>query len=528
MTDASWMHAFIGRLGSRGVNVREQDAPALAPARLIGVNAEDWGKLAREAKNCDCRWVAGWCEDAGERILVNACFEKGGAYVLGRTEIERVAPALPSHAPYYPAADRPERHAHDLLGVVFGGHPDGRRWTRHQAWKETEYPLRRDFSVTGNPLVHTPPDDSYPFLRAQGGGVYEIPVGPVHAGIIEPGHFRFQAVGESVLNLEAHLGYVHKGIEKIAAGRDAAALARLAGRVSGDCTVAHAWAACAAMEKAGGIEVPERALFLRAIMCERERVANHMGDIGAICNDVAFAFGFYQFARLREDWLRLSQHALGHRFMMDRVVPGGVSEDLGEAMIEAMRVQVRMLHPEVERLLAIIDENPSVEDRLETTGCLKPELAKELGTPGYVGRASGLAFDVRRDAPYPPYDRLEVKVPVYQEGDVAARLKVRADEMLIGFDLIDKLLAELPPGPTAAEWHPPVAGAEGLGLVESWRGEILTYVRFGEDGRVSRFFPRDPSWLTWPALEKLIRDNIVPDFPVCNKSVNGSYSGHDL
>lgn len=524
-----WMTAFLGRLALQDVPVEEQSPPGLAPARLLLVRAEDWGRLAQEARNWECRWVAGFGEDTGEEILVNACFEREGSYFMARTRVPRATPLLPSHTPYFPVADRPERHTQDLLGVVFMDHPDARRWTRHQAWPDADYPLRCDFPASGRlPTSTTPPDDGYRFLQAQGSGVYEIPVGPVHAGIIEPGHFRFQAVGETILNLEERLGYVHKGIEKIAVGRDAQGLARLAGRVSGDSTVAHAWAACMAMEKAAGIEVPQRALSLRALMSERERVANHLGDIGAILNDIAFSFGYYQFTRLREDWTRLSYQAFGHRFMMDRVVPGGVAADLAEPMADAMRRQIAGLRQELKSLYAILDDYPSVEDRLETTGRLDPQLARLLGCLGYVGKASGHGYDVRRDAPYPPYDRLKVEVPVYQYGDVAARMKVRAQEILVSLDLIEQLLADLPAGALRAEWRTPDAGAEGLGIVEGWRGEIVTYVRFAEHGKVARFFPRDPSWTTWPALEKCVRDNIVPDFPVCNKSINGSYSGHDL
>lgn len=522
------MTVFLGRLSLKDVPVEVQSPPGLAPARLLSVRAEDWGRLAQEARNWECRWVAGFGEDTGEEILINACFEREGDYLIARTRVPRAAPVLPSHTPHYPAADRPERHTQDLLGVVFTGHPDARRWTRHRAWKEAEFPLRKDFPVTGRANNHTTPDDGYRFLQAHGSGVYEIPVGPVHAGIIEPGHFRFQAVGETVLNLEERLGYVHKGIEKIAEGRDAAALARLAGRVSGDSTAAHAWAACMAMEKAANIEAPPRALYLRALMSERERVANHLGDIGAILNDIAFSFGYYQFTRLREDWTRLSQKAFGHRFMMDRIVPGGVATDLTGPMADAMHLQIRAMREELVELEAIVDDNVSVEDRLETTGYLDPVVARAFGCLGYVGKASGHDFDVRRHSPYPPYDRLMVEVPVYRHGDVAARTKVRAQEILISLDLIEQLLADMPGGPVRSEWQPPASGAEGLGIVEGWRGEIFTYVRFGPDGRIARFFPRDPSWTTWPALEKLIRDNIVPDFPVCNKSVNGSYSGHDL
>ena len=527
MNDA-WITALLAQLAAHDVHADEAPEPGLAPARLIRLAAEDWGTLARVAKAAGGRWVAGFGEDNGEEIVINACFEKHGAYLVARTQVNRATPILPSHTPYYPGADRPERHAQDMLGIAFSDHPDARRWSRHQAWQDKDFPLRRDFPVAGRAVGPTPPDDKYRFLQAHGAGVYEIPVGPVHAGIIEPGHFRFQAVGETILNLEEHLGYVHKGIEKIAEGRDAAGLARLAARISGDTTVAHGWAACMAMERAAKHEVPARALALRALMCERERVANHLGDIGAILNDIAFTFGFYQFGRLREDWTRVSQQTFGHRFMMDCVIAGGVGVDINDAHRSAMLHQMTKMRPDIESLMAIVEDNASVEDRIDTTGYLSPEQAKDFGAVGYVGRASNIDFDVRRDAPYEPYDRLQVDVPVYHYGDVAARTKVRFHEILASFKLIEQIVNALPEGLIATAWRNPAAGAEGLGLVEGFRGEILTYVRFGDDGRTARFYPRDPSWLTWPTLEKLVRDNIVPDFPVCNKSVNGSYSGHDL
>ncbi len=529
MSANDWIASLLAELSRLDAHVEQRAAPGLGPAQLISLPADDWGILGKEAARAGCRWVAGWGEDAGnDEIHVSACFEKSGAYLLARTVVHRATPILLSHTPYFPGADRPERHTQDMFGVAFMDHPDARRWTRHQAWKDSAYPLRKDFPADGHPLAQTPTDHDYKFFFAHGAGVYEIPVGPVHAGIIEPGHFRFQAMGEQVLNLEERLGYVHKGIEKIAEARDPEGLARLAGRVSGDTTVAHAWAACLAMERAADVEVPERALFLRALMCERERVANHLGDIGAVLNDVAFTFGFYQFGRLREDWQRLSREAFGHRFMMDRVVPGGVAVDLAAALIPRMREQIPVFRKQLDKLMAIINESPSVEDRLVTAGVLKPEHAKALGCLGYVGRASGADLDVRRDTPYAPYDRLKVTVPVYHYGDVAARVRVRAEECRAAFELIEALLNGLPAGSIRAAWRAPAAGSEGLGLVEGWRGEILTYVRFGEGGGIARFFPRDPSWTTWPAIELLIHDNIVPDFPVCNKSVNGSYSGHDL
>ena len=279
-----------------------------------------------------------------------------------------------------------------MFGVVFSDHPDARRWTRHQAWDDSEFPLRRDFPAAGRPQAQTPADHQYSFLLAQGSGVYEIPVGPVHAGIIEPGHFRFQAVGETVLKLEERLGYIHKGIEKIAEGRDAAGLARLAGRVSGDSTVAHAWAACMAMERAAGLEVPPRAVWLRALMCERERVANHVGDIGAISTtspSLSVSTSSRGCARIGS---ACRARLFGHRFMMDCIVPGGVAADLDARFLAAMRDEAGALRKQIGRLMAIINDLPSVADRVRGTGVLTPEYAKALGCVGYVGRAIGHGF----------------------------------------------------------------------------------------------------------------------------------------
>ena len=547
MNRFDWLSELLARFQDEHILVRKGSRTLLAPAHLLHIEVEDWKHAATEMALYGCRWCALWAEDfvATEKVvavldyknddstnvfILNACYEKNGDYLILRTVVSHDDPQVPSQTPIYPAANRAERHIQDLFGLIFINHPDTRRWTRHQAWPANHYPLRKTFPVQGldSMPTDTPPDSDYPFLSAQGTGVYEIPVGPVHAGIIEPGHFRFQAVGETVLNLEEHLGYVHKGIEKIAEGRNAQGLARLAARVSGDSTVAHSWSACMAMERATQLKVPDRALMLRAIMAERERIANHLGDIGAICNDVGFAFAYYQFSRLREVWLRQNQQSFKHRLMMDCIVPGGVDVDLSEVDRIAHIEQGQQLHTELHELENILERHTGLEDRLATTGVLRPDLATQLGCLGYVGRASGQNYDLRRDSPYAPYDRFELEVPVYTNGDVEARLQIRLDEIHISLHLLHQMLTHLPVSQLCSPWKLPLPNSEGLGLVEGWRGEIITHVRFGLEGEVSRYYPRDPSWLNWPALEHLIRDNIVPDFPVCNKSVNGSYSGHDL
>lgn len=526
MSDIEWMATLQQTLTENGITVEVSAHDNRVTAWQV-TNA-DWQRVAELTLQHGLRWSAGWAEQDSDQFIVHALLEKQGAYLWLRCQISSLNPELPSQATVYPAANRSERHTQDMFGIKFAGHPDNRPWIRHKAWGKHDYPLRKDFAVQGQPEEITPPDTDYVFVKSHGAGTYEIPVGPVHAGIIEPGHFRFQAVGELILNLEERLGYVHKGIEKIAEGRTPEALAKLAGRVSGDTTVSHSWAACMAMEQAASVTIPPRAALIRGILAERERVANHLGDIGAICNDVAFTFAQMQFMRLREDWLRTQAKIFGHRLLMDCVVPGGVKSDLSEADCASLTQDIVRLRKELSDIITALDLNSSLEDRLYTAGFLSEDIASAYGTVGYVGRASGQNFDVRRDSPYPPYDRVSFKVALENQGDIASRFWIRYKEIMASMKLTEQFMNLLEPGGVLADWQIPAAGSTGLGIVDGWRGEIVTFVRFGADNSIERFYPRDPSQLNWPALEKLVLDNIVPDFPVCNKSVNGSYSGNDL
>ncbi|OZB81846.1 MAG: Ni,Fe-hydrogenase III large subunit [Halothiobacillus sp. 13-55-253] len=528
MSRFDWLPGFIATLAEERVAILHSDPNRLAPAHCLLLDAEDWGGGARVASASGFRWAGLWGDQIGDRLRIYTVLAHNGDYLVLMTEVSLQSPVLASHTPYFPAANRLERHLHDLLGVNFKEHPDARRWTRHCAWAEDVYPLRSDFPVGGNSTKQRSSDVGYPFERILGNGVNEIPLGPVHGDITEPGHFRFQAAGEEVLSLEARLGYTHKGIEKIAVGRDASGLARLAGRVSGDSTVAHTWAACMAMERAAGVDVPPRALHLRALFAECERIANHLNDIGGICNTVGFAFAQQQFGRLREQLLRTNLTAFGHRLLMDVIMPGGVYRDLPVQWESIITPQLSTLSRELEDLLDIIDDHSSLKDRLIDTGSLNAEMAQMLGVTGYVGKASGQDFDVRRDHGYAPYDGLEMQSPCRTQGDVAARLQIRADEIRASLNLIDRLIYSLPIGPIAADWPQSVHSSEGLAVVEGWRGEIISFIRFDEDGRVARFFPLDPSWFSLPALEHLVLGNNLPDFAICNKSVNISYSGQDL
>jgi Ni,Fe-hydrogenase III large subunit len=335
------------------------------------------------------------------------------------------------------------------------------------------------------------------------------------------------AVGETVVRLEQRLGYVHKGIEALMAGATLDTAAHLAGRTSGDSTVAYALAFAHAIEAATDVEVPPRAIYLRALMAELERLANHFGDIGAICNDASFSLMHAQCGILREKTLRAAQACFGHRLMMDAVVPGGVARDLDANCVIAVAAlldEIRRLFPE---LVELYDNTASLQDRTATTGVLRGELARQFGAGGYVGRASGRAFDARKMPGYPPYDRLDFEVPVFDAGDVNARVWVRIREVEQSLALIDQILRRLPAGAIRVAIDPPGEVREGLGMAEAFRGDVLVWMRL-EGGRIGRCHLRDPSWFQWPLLEVAIEGNIVADFPLCNKSFNCSYSGHDL
>jgi len=371
-------------------------------------------------------------------------------------------------------------------------------------------------------------DEPYAFLAAQGEGLHQIAVGPVHAGIIEPGHFRFTANGETVVRLEERLGYVHKGIESLMAGASLEAAARLAARISGDSTVAYSIAFARAVEAALGIEVPARAHWLRALMAELERIANHLGDIGAVCNDAAFALMHAHTIVLRERVLRQSNACFGHRLMMDRVVPGGVAKDLDRALADEIGSLLKAIREAFPRLIDLYDETASLQDRTVGTGILSHALARQYGCGGYIGRASARSFDARRDFAYSPYDTLQYDVPVLQEGDVNARVWLRIREVEQSLNLIDQILEGLPTGDIAVAISTTGEPSEGMALVEGFRGDILCWLRLDATGKVARCHLRDPSWFQWPVLEAAIEGNIVADFPLCNKSFNCSYSGHDL
>ena len=491
----------------------------------VRVAAEQLVSLAQSVKDEGGQLIALWGSDdrhLGTGFAVHIAYMASMGLVWVTAPLAADAPRYPDLSGLFPQADRMQRATFDLLGIVATGAVDDRKWLRHGAWPENTFPLRKDFDTA--PVREL---DAYPFLRVEGDGVHEIPVGPIHAGTIEPGHFRFSIIGERVLKLEQRLGYTHKGTEKRFEGMDIDAGAKLAGRVSGDSHSAYTWAYCMAVEQATGTLVPERALWLRALFLEIERVANHLGDLGYLGNDVALSFGFNQFWKLKEEWLRLSAKLFGHRYLFDRIVPGGVSVDLPDDGYDLNRLAHRVAD-EAAEMKRIYDEHATLQDRFANTGICKPSLAAKLGLTGLAGRASAQAWDARVQFPQAPYDQLEVAMATQRKGDVLARAEVRFAELFESLRLIHDLLKRMPAGSLCTPLPAVTAGCEGLGWVEGWRGEVVVAVRIGADGRLDRVHPHDPSWQNWPLLEVGILGNIVPDFPLINKSFNLSYSGQDL
>jgi Ni,Fe-hydrogenase III large subunit/Ni,Fe-hydrogenase III component G len=417
-------------------------------------------------------------------------------------------------------ATRMQRAIADLIGLQAEGATDTRPWLNHGTFSPDYFPLRKEFS--GKENIDWPDAKDYPFVSVKGEGVHEIAVGPVHAGIIEPGHFRFSVVGEKTLRLEERLGYAHKGIEKRFEQMPASEGYRLAGRISGDSTIAFSWAYCMALESAWGWKVPPRALWL-----ERERIANHLGDLGALGNDAGLAFGLSQFMRLKENWVRLNKILFSHRFMMDNVLPGGVATDIDDVGREGLLNQCDAVEKEVAVLRNIYDNHAGLQDRFLNTGAVATQLAAVLGLTGMAARASDIENDVRVDAPYSPYNELKVNMATRSTGDVSARVAVRFDELFESLRLIREIIGHLPVGPILFHSSNMTAGC-GAGWIEGWRGGVFIALTVDKDDQVIRCHAHDPSWQNWPVLEYAVIGDIVPDFPLINKSFNLSYSGHDL
>ena len=451
--------------------------------------------------------------------------ERAAEFVVASVSVPVEDPTFPSLATRWYLASRFEREIHDLFGLVPAGHPDLRRLPLHQFWPVDYHPmlkdapLRQDFSDDGEP---------YPFGRVEGEGLYEITVGPVHAGIIEPGHFRFSVEGETIINLESRMYFVHKGIEKLFESASLDRGLNLAERISGDSSVAHALAFCQAVEALAGVTIPPRAAYLRVVLLELERLYNHIADVGAICTDTGFAIANAHALRLREDLLRLNARLVGHRLLRGALRPGGVARDFTAEQIADARDSIGRIVADFNEIVEIATHNGLVLDRLRGTGRLSTQIAREMQVVGVPARASGIDEDARRDHPCAGYAALPPRVVVHTDGDVWARLMVRVEEAREAARLIESALEALPSGRLAVPLDALPEGARAFGLVEGWRGPIWHWVAAGKNHTLSRVKIKDPSFANWPALNYAILDNIVPDFPLVNKSFNLSYAGNDL
>lgn len=511
----------------------------------------------------DLRGAAAELLAAGHRLALVAAHDDGPqlrvvhvfthAATDARTElvvrVPRERPVVPSLADLSFSAGRFERAVHDQFGIVPDGHPRLRRLVHHDHWPADWYPMRRDAAPAGD---MGPDTGAFSFVPVQGQGVYEIPVGPVHAGLIEPGHFRFSVVGETIVRMKARLWFVHRGVEKLFEGRRPEQAVALAERISGDTAVGHGLAFAMAVEAALGLRVSDEDQLVRALLLELERLHNHVADLGAMANDVGFGIVHVHTQRLRERLLRLNRDVTGHRLLRGGVRVGGA----GVARLPDPAA-VAGVASEVAELVDVALGNAVVADRFTGTAVLAGEAARAMGVLGYVARASGVDVDARRDHPFVELDGLEVVTR--DAGDVLARFEVRAQEVQVSARLVTELVARLGgrtgtggqgaavPGGDAVRDGDAVGdgdaagdgradGAErlgspvasGLALVEAWRGTACHRVELDGAGRLTRVAVVDPSFFTWPALPVALADTIVPDFPLANKSFNQSYAGNDL
>ncbi len=486
---------------------RAREVPGAPKARGLAVTREQWTQSAQDVAAAGGRLLSLWAarsEDAPSSAAIYVAYWIEAGLLLTELEVasQNADARYPGLEALFPSASRMQRAAFDLYGVR-STDPDQRPWLHHER-------------------------QGYDFVPVLGEGVHEIAVGPVHAGTIEPGHFRFSVVGEKVLRLEERFGYAHKGIESRFTELPILEGHRLAARVSGDSAVAFSWAYCQALEGMAGCPVPYRAIWLRALCLELERLANHLGDLGAIGNDAGFAFALAQFSRVKEGLLREIERAFGQRYLFDAIVPGGTRVDLSWQPAAALAARIAWVMQEVAQLRAIFDDHSGLRDRFTGAGILPPTLAARLGVLGLAARASGQRLDARIDLPCKPYDELPPVKVVRNEGDVAARVAVRFDEVAESCRLVRSILAALPPGAHVATPRTPEPGQLGVGFIEGWRGPVFVALEAGPAGSIRRCHPHDPSWQNWPAIEHAILGNIVPDFPLINKSFNLSYSGADL
>jgi Ni,Fe-hydrogenase III large subunit/Ni,Fe-hydrogenase III component G len=440
-------------------------------------------------------------------------------------------PRFPSVTPYIPAAHWYEREISDLFGLAPQGHPDQRRLVFHESFPADSHPLRKDWTVTAAELnewgAGTAIKVPHPFMEVAGEGIVEIPVGPVHAGIIEPGHFRFSAIGETIFFLEPRLFYTHKGTEKHFEGLGFIEGAKLAERVSGTSSFSHSAAYCMAVERMMGTEITEKAAAVRTLVLELERLYNHIGDIGNMCAGTAMALGYMKGAIIKERLMQLNERLTGSRYLRGLNVVGGVTKDVFDRADDILKTLDEATGGYKELMDLLLGSVSHIE-RLQNTGRLSKDIARKLGVTGVAARASGLADDMRKSHPHLLYDRLIFEAHTYEKGDVFSRMMIRSEEIECSISMIQALFESAYQGGLTVPFKPVPAWSSALGYAESPRGSLFYWVMADRNGRPLRVKLRSPSYCNWPAVPFAVHGNIVPDFPLCNKSFNLSYSGTDM
>ena len=450
--------------------------------------------------------------------------ENGHLFII-ITLIDAIKSAFISISEKVHAAAIYEREINDLFGLTPVGHPNAKRLVFHSNWPDGQFPLRKAFDVKYKPDFVK---KEIKFDKVSGEGVYEIPVGPVHAGIIEPGHFRFSVAGEPIINLEAQLYFVHKGIEKMCEGESIERCLYVSERISGDETFTNSLAYCQAIEKIAKIQIPQRAEYTRVVFAELERLTSHLGDLAGICTDVAYGFAAFQFQMMRGWAYSIADELCGMRFLRGVNKLGGVRKDFTSGKEFKIIEQLKNIKVELVDTVKIIKSNSMFIDRVENTGILQLNIATDLNVIGPAGRASGIRYDVRKSFPYEAYKQLDFNMPEHNNGDVNCRMNIKIEECFEAIELIIKSIEIMPSG----KMIEPINSVEpykfAFGLTESPRGENIHWVMTGANNTIFRYKIRTPSFCNWPALCHAVKENIVPDFPLINKSFNLSYAGNDL
>lgn len=523
MTSPSSLHNFLLSLGKK----KEHGSVSsfFVPRELFSVNATtlfDTFSLPLESLFAT--------DDCTEKksFGVHAIFANDAekSWIVLSTEVPEDDPSYPSLTRTIMAAHWYERYMADMFGIHPKGHPDLRRLVHHENIPKNIHPLRKSFRWNTK-MEHA--DEPYPMHHTEGEGVYEIPVGPIHAGIIEPGHFRFNVAGERIITLEGKLFFTHKGVEKLLEGKTPSQAIPFIERLSQDSSAGHALAFCQAVELIAEKRPAKNIEYLRTLICELERITMHIHDLANIGGmgtgyTVMAAHGF----RIKERMMRLSDEVFGNRFFRGYILPGGVKRELSEEELRKIKKTTEECVSEMLKLTSMALLSDGFRERMETTGVLRNDAAKAYGAQGIAARASGIDRDARRDHPYAAYRDMVIPVPVRIFGDVHTRFILRIKELSSSLTILQESLSFLSNLDTKkGEVKFEVKDGEGFSAVEGWRGEILLFVRI-KDGKIDRCFPRDPSFCNWALFGELAPGNIVPDFPLCNKSLDLSYSGTDM